>query len=272
MRPVLLALLALPVLLAACVAPPPDNSAVDPAAAPVGYDDTPLLPDGWHVHDIGRPVPPAADARDMDDLLRPPPEGAVVLLDGHGLQAWAAEDGGPARWELLGDGSVAVNGTGSIRTRQAFGDCELHLEWMTPQGMTGASQARGNSGVYFMGRYEVQILDSWRNRTYADGQAAALYGQRPPDVNASRPPGFWQSYDITFRAPRFDDDGRLLSPAWATVHHNGVPVHAGVPFLGATRHREVASYGKHEALAPLGLQDHGDPVRFRNAWIRPLPH
>jgi len=125
--------------------------------------------------------------------------------------------------------------------------------------------------VFLLGRYEVQILDSWRNRTYADGQAAALYGQRPPDWNASRPPGAWQSYDITFRGPRFAPDGSLLEPARVSVRHNGVPVHDDVAFVGATRHREVATYAAHGPAAPLQLQDHGDPVAFRNVWFRPLP-
>ncbi len=268
MRPVRLALLT---LLTACATSLVDGGPVDPTAAPVGYDDTPRLPDGWRVHDVARPVPPPASARNTRDLLRPPPPGAVVLYDGTGLDAWLAEDGGPARWMPVGDGSLQVNGSGSIRTRQTFGDCELHLEWMTPPVAQGESQARGNSGVFLMGRYEVQILDSWRNTTYADGQAAALYGQRPPDVNASREPGCWQSYDIRFRAPRFAADGALLEPARATVRHNGVLVHDDVAFVGGTRHREVASYAAHEAQAPLMLQDHGDPLRFRNVWIRPLP-
>jgi len=162
-----------------------------------------------------------------------------------------------------------VPGAGGIRTRAAFGDVQLHVEWMAPAPPRGAGQDRGNSGVFLMERYEVQVLDSWNNETYADGQAAALYGQYPPLVNASRPPSEWQSYDIVFRAPRFEGE-RLLEPARVTVFHDGVVVHHAREFLGATRHREVATYEPHAAELPLALQDHGDPVRFRNIWIRRL--
>jgi hypothetical protein len=231
---------------------------------PVGYDDTPHLPDGkWRVHDKARPVPP---------VVRPgeagvPPGDALVLFDGKDLAAWTS-GGKPAGWKVA-DGTMEVNGTGSIETRERFGDCQLHLEWAAPEKVEGDSQGRGNSGVFFMGKYEVQILDSYQNRTYADGQAAAMYGQRPPDVNACRPPGAWQSYDIVFRAPRFEG-GKLVAPARATVFHNGIVVHDAEPFIGATAHRAVAQYAPHEPTGPLSLQDHGNPVRFRNVWIRKL--
>jgi hypothetical protein len=258
---------ALPLLLlAACAAPPPAPSA---SGAPIGYTDTPLLPDGWHVHDPDRPPPGWVDSsHGAGDLLRPPPEDAIVLFDGKDLGAWAGEDGGDARWALV-DGAMEVNGTGAVHTRRAFGDCELHLEWRTPEVVKGDSQARGNSGVFLMGRYEVQVLDSFGNRTYADGQAAALYGQHPPRVNASRPPGSWQSYDILFHAPRFAGE-RLVAPARVTVRHNGLVVQSDVALIGATVHRALASYTPHEPEAPLMLQDHGDPVRYRNIWIRRL--
>ncbi|MFM7281004.1 MAG: DUF1080 domain-containing protein, partial [Planctomycetia bacterium] len=173
-----------------------------------------------------------------------------------------------ARWKVEG-GYMEVNGTGQIQTREQFGDCQLHLEFATPEKVEGSSQGRGNSGLFFFGRYEVQILDSYQNRTYADGQAAALYGQTPPLVNASRGPGKWQSYDIIFHAPRFEA-GKLLSPARVTVLHNGVLVQDNTEFLGATAHRAVAQYSPHEATGPIALQDHGNPMRFRNIWIRKL--
>jgi hypothetical protein len=240
-----------------------------PAAAPIGYTDTPLLPDGYHVHDPQRQPPPVVDASGDADLLVPPPPDAIVLFDGHDASAWLGEDGQPARWAVV-NGALEANGTGSIHTREDFGDCQLHLEWRTPEVVKGESQARGNSGVFLMSRYEVQVLDSYDNRTYADGQAAALYGQRAPRRNASRPPGEWQSYDITFHAPRFAD-GLLAAPARVSVRHNGVPVHDDVAFLGATVHRALAAYTAHAPQAPLMLQDHGDPVRYRNIWLRRLP-
>jgi hypothetical protein len=164
-----------------------------------------------------------------------------------------------------------VGGAGSIATRRAFGDVQLHVEWATPSPPRGEGQERGNSGVFLMGRYEIQVLDSYRNDTYADGQAAALYGQAPPLVNASRPPGEWQTYDVVFRRPRFGPDGALLQPARVTVFHNGVLVHDNVGFTGRTAHGRKATYEPHEDRLPLVLQDHGDPVRFRNIWVRELP-
>jgi hypothetical protein len=232
-----------------------------------GYRDTPKLPDGWRVHDADRPRPP---------VVTPPPAGApvaapsdaTVLFDGTNLDAWKGRDGA-AKW-LVADGAMAVNGTGDIETKAAFGDCQLHVEWASPSPAKGTSQGRGNSGVFFFGRYEVQVLDSYENATYADGQAAALYGQKPPLVNACRKPGEWQTYDIVFRAPRFAADGSLASPARVTVIHNGVLVQADEALLGATSHRGVARYEAHGEAGSIRLQDHGDPVRFRNIWIRPL--
>ena len=232
----------------------------------VGYDDTPYLPGSeWRVHDKLRPVPPVVTPGAF--VSQPAPSDALALFDGHGLGAWTAGDG-PATWKLAGD-YMEVNGSGDIQTRERFGDLQLHLEWATPAEVAGDSQGRGNSGVFLMGRYEVQILDSYDNPTYADGQAAALYGQRPPDVNACRPPGAWQSYDIVFRAPRFEG-AELLSPALVTVIHNGLVVHHAVPFLGATAHRALPAYSPHEPEGPIKLQDHGNPMRFRNVWVRRL--
>lgn len=230
----------------------------------VGYDDGPLLPgERWRVHDAARPVPAVV----RPGLHGAAPSDALVLFDGSGLDAWTS-NGEEARWKLE-QGAMVVNGTGNLATRERFGDVQLHLEWMAPSEVKGESQGRGNSGVFLMGRYEVQILDSHENRTYADGQAAALYGQRPPLVNAARAPGEWQSYDIVFRAPRFEG-GELVAPARVTVLHNGVLVQDAAEFLGATTHRALAQYAPHEPEGPIVLQDHGDAVRFRNVWVRRL--
>jgi hypothetical protein len=198
----------------------------------------------------------------------PPPADAIVLFDGRNLDAWEDEQGRPARWALE-EGAMVVNGTGSIRTRRSFGDCQLHIEWATPSKVEGEGQGRGNSGVFLMGRYEIQILDSWQNPTYITGQAGAVYGQHPPLVNASRPPGEWQVYDIVFRAPRRDAEGRVTRPAVVTVFHNGVLVQDHVEIRGST-YLDPPRYEPHPDKAPLVLQDHGNPVRFRNIWIREL--
>ncbi|MBL9077605.1 MAG: DUF1080 domain-containing protein [Planctomycetes bacterium] len=239
------------------------------AAQEPGYTDTPRLPDGFRVHDAARPRPPVVDPGPAPREPAPVPADAVRLFDGTDLAAWRSGDGA-ARWTVR-DGCMEVNGTGDLTTVAEFGDCQLHVEWAAPAVVQGESQGRGNSGVFFFGRYEVQILDSFDNPSYADGQAAALYGQQPPMVNACRRPGEWQSYDIVFRAPRFAADGSLQQPARVTVFHNGVLVHQDQPFLGATAHRAVASYQPHGERGPIRLQDHGNPVRFRNIWLRPLP-
>jgi len=231
---------------------------------PVGYDDTPYLPGGqWRVHDSARPRPEVV----TPGVGTAPPSDAVVLFDGSDLSAWRQGDE-VAKWRVQG-GAMEVNGTGSIETAERFGDVQLHLEWAAPAEVSSNSQGRGNSGVFLMGIYEVQILDSYENESYADGQAAAMYGQYPPDVNACRAPGEWQTYDIFFRAPVFEG-GELVSPALVTVVHNGVLVHHAREFLGRTAHRQVATYDAHAAEGPIGLQDHGNPVRFRNVWVRRL--
>ncbi len=231
-----------------------------------GYSDTPHLPGGeWRVHDSARPRPPRVTPGGL--VTTPPPSDALVLFDGGSLDAWRGSNGEAAKWAVEG-GAMEVNGTGEIQTQREFGDMQLHLEWSAPAELESESQGRGNSGVFLMGRYEVQILDSYDNPSYADGQAAALYGQFPPAVNACRAPGEWQSYDIFFRAPRFEGDA-LITPATVTLVHNGIVVHHAAQFLGATRHKEVASYAPH-GPAPLKLQDHGNPVRFRNIWVREL--
>ena len=234
-----------------------------------GYDDTPFLPGGkWRVHDKDRPRPAVVTPGDSGG----PPSDAIVLFDGKGLSEWRKQggEGAAAEWKVV-DGAMEVSRTGSIRTAREFGDMQLHIEWRAPEVVESHSQGRGNSGVYLMGRYEVQVLDSYENDTYPDGQAAAMYGQYPPAVNACRPPGEWQTYDIAFRAPRFEEEtGELLEPALVTVIHNGVLVHHARPFLGAATHRRLPKYEAHPAKGPLVLQDHGNPVRFRNIWVREL--
>lgn len=232
---------------------------------PTGYTDTPLLPgQKWRVHDDARPRPPVVTPGEG----KARPSDAIVLFDGTGLDAWSGDGGGPAKWAVEGDAMV-VNGTGALRTKESFGDVQLHIEFATPAEVVSASQGRGNSGVFFLGRYEIQVLDSFDNVTYADGQAGALYGQFPPLVNASRGPGQWQTYDIVFRAPVFEGD-QLVRPARATVLHNGVLVQDAQELIGATDHKKVATYKPHPPEGPLQLQDHGNPVRYRNVWIRRL--
>jgi beta-glucanase (GH16 family) len=226
----------------------------------------------WPIHDRTRPQPRVVDpgtSSTQEEAGRPPSD-AVVLFDGKDLSGWRTVGGGPAKW-TVGRGYFEVaKGTGSIETVEAFGDCQLHVEWRTPSPGVGEDQDRGNSGVYLMGLYEVQVLDSYRSRTYPDGQAAALYGQSPPLVNASRPPGEWQTYDIVFHRPRFDKEGKLLRPARASVLHNGVLVQDETVLTGPTAHEARPPYKAHASKLPLMLQDHNHPVRFRNVWIREL--
>lgn len=218
---------------------------------------------------MDRPRPPVVDPGPARPPA-PPPSDAVVLFDGKGLDAWQGGDGGAARWTVR-DGYVEVApGTGAIRTKRAFGDVQLHVEWAAPNPPRGEGQDRGNSGVFLMTHYEVQVLDSWRSDTYADGQAAALYGQQPPLANACRAPGQWQTYDIVFRRPRFAADGALLQPARITMFHNGVLVHDAAEFAGRTVHGRRATYAPHADRLPVALQDHEHPVRYRNIWVRQL--
>jgi hypothetical protein len=224
----------------------------------------------WPQHSRERPLPPVEKAPPQK-LPVAPPAGAIVLFDGKSLDGWQSPEGAPARWKLTGDGAMeVVKGTGTVQTKAAFGDVELHVEWMTPKPPEGTDQDRGNSGVFLMGRYEVQVLDSWENRTYADGSAASIYGQFPPRVNVSRPPGEWQTYDIRFTRPRFDAAGNVTSPARMTVRHNGVLVHDDVALVGPTSNGRRDPYVAHPDRLPIALQDHGHPVRFRNIWLRDL--
>jgi hypothetical protein len=199
----------------------------------------------------------------------PPPADAIVLFDGKDLSQWKNDDGGgPAKWEVK-DGAAVVNGTGGISTKQGFGDCQLHIEWATPAEAKGEGQDRGNSGVYMQGRYEIQILDSFNNKTYYDGQAGAVCKQYAPLVNVSRKPGEWQAYDVIYHAPRFDEAGKLLKPGTIAVLQNGVLIQDNVEIKGPTA-MEKPTYQAHPLKEPLALQDHGNPVRFRNIWIREL--
>jgi hypothetical protein len=223
----------------------------------------------WKMHDMSRPRPPVVQVPDLK-LPVAPPSDAIVLFDGRDLSHWRNAEGGPAKWTVRDGYFATTAGTGSIHTKESFGDVQLHLEWSTPTPAQGAGQGRGNSGVFLMGLYEIQVLDSYQNDTYADGQAAAVYGQYPPLCNASRPPGEWQSYDIFFRRPRFDADGTLLRPARVTVLHNGVLVQDNVDLSGPTSWLQNAPYQVHADRLPLSLQDHANPVRFRNIWARDL--
>lgn len=229
----------------------------------------PQTPDEWPIHTMDRPQPAVVDPGPSGPPA-PPPSDAIVLLEGGDLSRWRAEDGGPARWKVDGDHVEVVGGTGSLVSRDSFGDLQLHLEWATPATVEGEGQERGNSGVYLMGLYELQILDSYENPTYPDGQAGAIYGQHPPLVNASRPPGQWQTYDIVFHAPRFGDDGRLLESARMTVLHNGILIQDDVELTGPSAHEARPPYEPHPDRLPLSLQDHASPVRYRNIWVRDL--
>ncbi len=199
-----------------------------------------------------------------------PPSDAIVLFGGGDLSRWHGQNGAPAKWTIR-DGYIEVApGAGDITTNDKFGDVQLHLEWATPSVPRGEGQERGNSGVFLMVRYEVQVLDSYDNKTYYHGQAASVYKQHAPLVNASRKPGEWQAYDIVFHAPRFDEQGKVVDRARITVFHNGVLVQNNVEVYGNTFNDRPALYIAHGPQEPLRLQDHSNPVRYRNIWIRRL--
>ena len=204
------------------------------------------------------PEPPVVNPGDASTA----PADAIVLFDGSDLEAFHNGD----QWSV-DDGIATVAGR-SIRSKQAFGDCQLHLEFASPEEVRGEGQGRGNSGIYLMGKYEVQILDSYENQTYFDGQCGAIYKQQPPTVNACRGPGEWQSYDIIFTAPRFNEDKSLKSPAYLTVLHNGVLIHNHYELPGGTFWDQPPHYEPHADKLPLTIQNHGNPVRFRNIWVR----
>ncbi len=238
-----------------------------------GYDDTPLIPGStYRVHDKNRPQPRVvspgtASTQDAPGL---PPSDAVVLFDGTDLAGWVnARDNSPATWKVANGFVEVVPKTGDIASKAHFGDCQLHVEWAAPEEVKGESQGRGNSGVFMQGIYEIQVLDCYQNPTYPDGTTGGLYGQYPPLVNACRKPGEWQTYDIVWEGPRFEG-AEVIRPAAVTLFQNGVLLHHRKQLLGPTTHRTSEPYKPHPTTGPLKLQDHGDLVRFRNIWYRPL--
>jgi len=235
----------------------------------VSMDDQKITQMKWKIHDPDRPMPPVIDPGPFTTPI-PPPSDALVLFDGKDLSQWQDAKGNSARWKVEEGYMEVTPKTGSIQTREVFGDCQLHVEWAAPEIVKGKSQGRGNSGVFLMDTYEVQVLDCYENITYADGMTAAVYGQYPPLVNACRPPGEWQTYDIVFHRPHFGEDGKVIQPARMTVFHNGVLVHDNVKLVGPTSWKKRVSYSAHPDKMPISLQDHSNPVRYRNIWIRPL--
>ena len=199
-----------------------------------------------------------------------PPSDAIVLFDGTDLSKWVGKEGENPAWKVEDGVMTVVKGAGAIKTKEGFGSVQLHIEWRTPSVIEGEGQGRGNSGIFLMDKYEVQVLDSYNNRTYSNGQAGSIYKQHIPLVNATRPPGEWQTYDIIFKAPKFDADGKLLKPAYVTVIHNGILIQDHVELLGPTEYIGQPEYAAHEDKLPLQLQDHSNPVSYRNIWIRPL--
>ena len=227
-------------------------------------------PPEWKIHDMQRPRPPVVTP---GQLMLPvaPPNDAIVLFDGRDLAEWRSAEFGPARWEVRDEAMISVPGSGYLYSKRVFGDVQLHVEWSAPVPAKGHGQERGNSGVFLMSKYEIQVLDSYQDETYADGQAASVYGQYPPLVNACLPPGEWQTYDIVFRRPRFRRDGALEAPARVTVIHNGILVQDNVALWGPTNWLQHLTYTAHPDKLPLALQDHGNPVRYQNIWVRELP-
>jgi hypothetical protein len=239
------------------------------AEAVLGYTDTPMLPSGkWHVHDPARPKPPVVTSGATFSHGAPAPSDATVLFDGTDLSKWEGDKGAP-QWIIHEDYMEVKPHSGYIHTKEKFGDFQLHLEFAEPLKVEGDSQERGNSGVFLQGIYEVQVLDCYNNPTYPDGQCAAIYGQSPPLVNACKKPGQWQTYDIFFEAARWNENHELVRPACVTVIQNGLLVQNHQTILGPTGHKILAKYDKElPATGPLALQDHGNPMRFRNIWIR----
>jgi 3-keto-disaccharide hydrolase len=243
----------------------------------LGYTNTPIIPGTqWKVHDGARPQPRIVTPGPSFSQLAAAPSDATVLFDGKDLSKWQSGEA-DAKWKIVEGCMMSVRGAGNIRTRDKFPDFQLHLEFATPAEVSGASQGRGNSGVLINGMYEVQVLDSYKNPTYPDGQAGAIYGQTPPLVNASKPPGEWQTYDIFFESPQWDSAGQLIKKANVTVIHNGVLLHHRREYIGATdgvggvKHTSLGAYLKsHPPESFIELQDHNNPVRFRNIWIRPI--
>jgi hypothetical protein len=232
-----------------------------------GFKDTVMQPDGkWHVHDPERPQPPVVTPGTFSQVAKPPSD-AIVLFDGKDLSGWRDKDGKPAPWKI--ENGAMVSAKSDIVSTQQFGDVQLHIEFWEPVPDSGSGQGRGNSGVFLMDKYEVQVLDCYGNKTYADGTTGALYGQHPPLANACLPPGQWQAYDIIFTAPKFEN-GSVKTPAYATVFLNGVLVQNHQSYRGPTGWNNPGKYSPHAPTGPIGLQFHGNAVRFRNIWARPL--
>jgi hypothetical protein len=246
----------------------------------LGYKDTPQIPGtAWCVHDGDRPQPRVVEPGSAFSQGAAAPADATVLFDGKDLSHWTDGRGRPAAWRINPDESCmeSTRGSGNIRSKDKFADFQLHLEFATPTPARGTGQGRGNSGVLINGMYEIQVLDSYQDKTYPDGQCGALYGQTPPLANACKAPGQWQSYDIIFESPRWDESGALTKRANVTVIQNGVVLHHKREFIGATDgiggvpHTALGEYLKtHPPEVFLELQDHSNPVRYRNIWIRAL--
>ncbi len=237
-----------------------------------GEADTEYVPAPYDLeamYDENAQQPPIVTPSDFN-LQENVPSDAVVLFDGTDLSGWTDKDGNPAQWKIENGYIEVVKDAGEIFTKKEFGSCQLHIEWATPETVTDKGQDRGNSGVYLMSRYEVQVLDSYNNTTYPAGMAGSVYGQNPPQVNASRAPGEWQYYDIIFRRPVFNN-GDVVRPAVVTVFHNGILVQNHFEIIGSTVFKKVPKYKEHPEKQPISLQDHENPVRYRNIWVRELP-
>jgi hypothetical protein len=251
--------------------PNPDGPVRGESGAVIGYTNMAEIPGTpWRIHDAVRPQPRVITPGPTPGA---PPSDAIVLFNGRDLSQWVQVVKGQvmdAKWPIRDGYFETGAGSGSIRTKENFGDVQLHVEFATPANAEGHSQGRGNSGVILMGRYEIQVLDSFANITYADGMAASIYGEYPPLVNAARKPGEWQTYDIVFEAPKFNGT-TLVAPGYFTVIWNGVLVHNRRPVMGSTSAtRTQHAYTPHDPELPLTLQDHANPVRYRNVWIRRL--
>jgi hypothetical protein len=250
------------VLLTANAAPFPEVT-VDGVT---GFKDTPMEPGGkWHVHDPERPQPPSVTPGEQPGQA---PADAIILFDGKDLSQWHDPKGEAAPWKI--EDGVMVSAQSDIVSAREFGDMQLHVEFCEPTPPSGTGQGCGNSGVFLMGKYEIQVLDCYTNKTYADGSTGGLYGQHPPLANACRPAGQWETYDIAFTVPHFGPDGAVITPAYVTVFLNGVLVQCHQAFRGPTNWRTVGKYAPHGPTGPIELQYHNNPVRFRNIWVRPL--
>ncbi len=231
----------------------------------LGFTDTPFLPNSpWRVHDRNRPHPPIVEP---GATCRQPPADAVVLFDGKDLSQWEGKEDISSGLE---DGCINIHKAGELHSKQEFGDCQLHIEWATPAERDTENRFWwGNSGIFLLGEYELQVTESHENVHKADGQAGAIYGQTPPLANVARKPGEWQTYDVVFLAPRFEGE-KLISPAYFTVFWNGVLVQYHTPCMGSTRYKTAPKYDCLDTTGPIKLQQHGSGVRFRNIWVRPL--